>query len=461
MEFITANLGWLLISLILLVGFVILALLAKPIMRYIIGIIVNDATNKLLTDKYRQNLFELFPSLKRFSVLNTVELSLRAETGKALVRPLGSPKHFLGMGNLMFAPRQMTGLPLPESAQVDMSVTIGPNAEKPLTVSIPLIISSMAYGTALSEEARRALARAARQLQTSISSGEGPYLPEEREEADKYIMQIARWSWGARTSEQIAASNMLYVQMGQGADMGTVRIEAAEIEGRARILGGLAPGQPAISLPAPPGLQKPEDWPEFMRNLRQRANGIPIGLKTMATDRIEEDLSMAVDLGFDAVIIDGSQGGSHGAAPIKEDDFGIPGMHALCRAKRFLKDRPISIIATGGYFTPGQCLKALALGADVVGLATVPLLALVHNQLEKAIPWEPPTTLVFYDSPTKTSLDIDLAATSVVNTLTSMVLEMQEAMRALGKASLKDLGPDDLVALDSVTAAVTGVKRAF
>jgi glutamate synthase domain-containing protein 2 len=360
----------------------------------------------------------------------------------------------------MFSPRQMTKLSLPESAQIDMRVTIGPNAEKPLTIKIPLMIGAMAYGLALSEEAKLALARASKILQTTTCSGEGPFLPEEPGETGKFILQICRWSWGGRTDQQIASADMLEVQMGQGADMGAARIEAKEIEGRARILGGLAPGEPAVSLPAPPGVQNPEDWPKFMKNLRQRANGIPIALKIMATDRLEEELAVAVDLGFDAIVIDGAGGGAHATAPIMQDDFSIPSLHALIRAKRYLKNTQISLVVAGGYFTPGQCLKALALGADAIYLGTIPLLALVHNQTIKATPWEPPTTLVYYNSPTKTQLNINQAATSVANVLTSMVLEMEEAMRALGRTSLKELSPNDLVALDSFTAEVTGVRRA-
>ena len=98
-------------------------------------------------------------------------------------------------------------------------------------------------------------------------------------------------------------------------------------------------------------------------------------------------------------------------------------------------------------------------GADAIYLGTVPLFALGHGQISKVLPWEPPTTLIYYDSPTKTQLNIDQAATSVANTLTSMVVEMQDAMRALGKSSLKELSGDDLVALDSFTAQVTGVKQ--
>lgn len=453
---------WLWIPVLFITSFFGIALiLAKPIFRYIFKIISNSSIEKLLTDKYSQNLAEFLPSLKRYSVLNAIEMSLRAEEGKVINRPLGTPKHFLGFENLMFAPRQMTVLALPESTPVDMRVTLGPKADKPLTINIPLMISAMAYGLALSDEAKTALARAAKTLQTATCSGEGPILPEEAKETDKYIMQIARWSWGARTAEQLATAQMLEVQMGQGADMGTVVIEATELEGRAQELGGLAPGQPAVALPAPPGILKPEDWPKFMKDLRQRAKGIPIALKIMATGNLEEDLAVAVDLGFDVVVIDGAQGGSHASTPIKQDDFGIPSLNALVRAERYLKNTQISLVVAGGYFTPGQCLKALALGADAIYLATVPLFALAHNQIQKVAPWEPITTLVYYDSPSKTKLDIDQAATGVVNTLQSMTLEMEEGMRALGKASIKDLSPDDLVALDAFTAEVAGVKQTF
>lgn len=451
----TINLQWFVKLAVFLVAAI---LLAKPILRYCLKKATNSIAQILLTDDYTQNLSELLPSLKRFSVLNLIEMSLRAQHGKVLSRPLGSPRHFQGFDSLMFSPRQMTSFSLPENAKIDMGVTLGSSAEKPLTISIPLMIGGMAYGTALSEEAKLALARASKTLNTVNCSGEGPFLPEEPEESGKFALQICRWSWGARTNKQIASADMLEVQMGQGADMGTAHINAEKFAGRARVLGGLAPGEPAIGLGAPPGVSKPEDWPGFMKQLRQRANGIPIALKIMATNYLEEELAVAVDLGFDAIVIDGCEGGSHATPPIKQDDFGIPSLHALMRAKRYLKNSRMSIVVGGGYFTPGQCLKALALGADAIYLGTIPLFALGHNQISKVLPWEPPTTLIYYNSPSKTQLDIDQAATSVANVMTSMVQEMAEAMRGLGRSSLKELSPDDLVALDSITAEITGVK---
>ena len=440
--------------------FLFMFILAKPILNKLADIVIE----RMLSEKYSQNISEVITSFKRMSVQNVIEMNLRAKSGKIIARPMGSPKHFPGYDTLMFATSIMTNFSLMETAKVDMQVIIGPKAVKPLTINIPLMVSGMAYGLALSEEAKRAFARAAKTMHTATCSGEGPFLPEERQEAGKYILQISRWPWGGRTDEQIASADMLEVQMGQGAEMGSYRVVA--LQGKAQELAGLAPGQSVASLPAPPGVNSPKDWPHFMSILRQKANGIPIGLKLMATDRLEEDLAIAIDLDFDAIVLDGAQGGTYGSAPVKQDDFGIPSLNALVRADRFLRDKgvrqQISLISAGGYFAPGECLKALALGADAIYLGSVILMSSTNNQVGKVIPWEPPNTIVFYDSPVNTKkLNIEQAAQSVVNLLTSMVLEMEEALRGLGKTSLQELSPDDLVALDSYTAELTRVKRMY
>lgn len=68
-------------------------------------------------------------------------------------------------------------------------------------------------------------------------------------------MQICQWTWGGRTLEQIASADMLEIKMGQGADVGTSSIAAIEFEGRAQVLAGLKPDEPAKALLAP-GVEK-------------------------------------------------------------------------------------------------------------------------------------------------------------------------------------------------------------
>lgn len=408
---------------------------------------------------------ELWSAINRAGVENIIGINLRATQGTAVNRPIGSSKKFDGYDNLMFAKSQMAKFPNRGDTYIDMKVTLGPNVTKPLVTNIPLLISGMAYGVALSEAAKIALAKGAKNVGTATNSGEGPSLARERRAAGKYILQISRFPWGLRTHQEIASAHMLEVQISQGAQTGTFFISPEEIRGKARRLMGLRRNQGITSLPAPPGVESARDWPSLVDNLRKRAGGIPIGVKIMATHKLEEDLIIAINSGFDVIAIDGAQGGAFISNPTIQDDFGIPSLHALVRAVRYLKQcgvrDQVSLIVAGGYFNPGNCLKALALGADAIYLGTVPLYALVNQQHKKVLPWEPPTTLVSYSSKEKNKLDINLGAERVSNVLKSMVVEMEQVLRALGKSSIKDLNPDDLVALDTITAELTGVTRVY
>lgn len=449
-----------------MVGFVLLGLvvfwLGKRYFRTIVQRLFGLVLGRLLEDDYSENLMELWSATRRTSVTNILEMSLRAQSGKIIKRPLGSAKKFPHYDNLLFVPAQMARLPIEITESVAMAVTLGPKAKVPLTLEIPLIISGMAYGEALSEQSRIALARAAKQVGTALNSGEGPFLTEERQAAGKYIWQVGRSSFG-RNPQAIAQADMIEVQMGQGSRVGGQVIEPKTVQGKALKLMGVSPDQPIVMGAVIPGISNPWDWPSYVADLRKQAGGKPIGLKIMSGGRLETDLAVAIEAGFDVIAIGGAQGASAGSSPTLSDDFGLPSIVALIRAHRYLVEqgvrKDISLIASGGYATPGECLKAIALGADAVYLGTAPLFALVHGQIGKILPWEPLTQLVWYDSKYKDRLDVDKAAQSVANLLQSFVEEMQEGIRALGKKSLTELGLNDLVALDDWTAELTGVKK--
>jgi glutamate synthase domain-containing protein 2 len=442
---------------------ILIFFLGKRFFRTGVQRIFNLVIGRLLEDDYAENLMEFWSAVRRTSIQNIVEISLRAQTGKIIKRPLGSPKTFNHYDNLMFVPAQMARLPVEPLVPVDMKVTLGPKAEKPMMIEIPLMIGGMGYGVALSEEAKRALAKAAKEVGTAINSGEGPYLVEERNEAGKYIWQISRSPYG-RNPQAIAVADMVEVQMGQGSRIGGHIMEPKGIKGKAQKLMGVSPVESVVFGAVVPGITNPWDWPQYVENLRQEVGGKPIGLKIMAGGRLEADLAVAIEAGFDFIAIGGSQGGTSGSSPTISDDFGMPSINALTRAQRYLMEqgvrKEISLVVGGGYVTPGECLKALALGADAIYLGTVPLFAMAHKQLGIVLPWEPLTQLVWYDSKYKQRLDINLAAQSVVNVLKSFTLEMEEGIRAIGKTSLTELGPNDLIALDDWTADLTGVPRA-
>ena len=209
----------------------------------------------------------------------------------------------------------------------------------------------------------------------------------------------------------------------------------------------------------------PDDLKNMVDKLREITDGIPIGVKICGSGEIEKDIEIAISAAVDFISIDGGQAGTKGAAPILEDDFGLPTIYCLSRAVHFLKQKgmkdKISILVGGGFNTPGDCLKAIALGADAVYMGTAFLWAMSHDQVAKTIPWEPPTHLIFYSGKMKEKFDEEKAASYLENFIKSYVEEMKEAIRSLGKNSIQDINSDDLVALDELTSNITKVRLAY
>src|SRR5690554_4261123 len=106
-------------------------------------------------------------------------------------------------------------------------------------------------------------------------------------------------------------------------------------------------------------------------------------------------------------------------------------------------------------------LKAMALGADAVYLGTVAVMAMIHTQMAKTAPMEPPTQLALYSGKLKEELDVELAAKSLTNFLRSCVAEMVLGAVALGKEDLRAINREDLCALTPYAATVTGVAPAY
>lgn len=136
--------------------------------------------------------------------------------------------------------------PIDGDQDVDVNVTIGPNAKKPMKIKIPLMISGMAYGIALSEDVRLSLAEAAKNVGTAINSGEGGIMPEELDTAGKYILQFSKTDW-SKEEEKIKRADMIEVKFGQGALFGVGgRISPDNLTGRARDVMGLKEGEEAV-----------------------------------------------------------------------------------------------------------------------------------------------------------------------------------------------------------------------
>lgn len=442
-------------------AFVLGVLFAKPLIQWVVA----RFTKRLMNDNYAENIWEVVTALTRTSPRIVVENSLRAAFGTVIERPFGSPRKFLNFNGLMFSPAQLATFPVPEHTPVDMSITIGPKARRPLKLEIPLMASAMGYGIGVTEKVKIAIAKATAAVGTSTNSGEGPFLQSERDHAKYFILQYHPGHW-SKEPEFFRQADAIEIHIGQGATASAPSIIPPEfLQGKARELMGLEDDEILVIPPRYQDLEKPEDLVTMVEKLRELSFGAPIGVKICPTAKLEADLDVAIQAGVDFISIDGAQAGTKGGAPILEDDFGLPTIYALSRAVHHLRKRgvkeDITLLVGGGFATPGDCLKAIALGADGVYMGTALLWAMTHHQVTKTMPWEPPTQLTWYKGSMTEKFDEEEAAYYLENFFHSCVEEMKMAIRSMGKTSIREVNEDDLVALDEITGAVTQVRMAY
>lgn len=433
------------------------ALFARPLMNRFAG----KLAGRFLGDgKYDENLFEMATTATGRHPRVLMETFLRAERGKSISRPLYTTKRFLHFDDLMFVPAQLAKLPTGENERIDLTTVVGPNAAKPLKLSLPVMISGMAFGLSLSDRAKIALARGATRAGTATNSGEGGFFRPEREQAKHYILQYTRGGWPA--DEYLPLADAIEIQAGQGAQAGSPqRTPGWKLTDEERTALSLDKGQDALIHSRFPGVEKPEDFRGLVDRIRSLSGGIPVGIKIAAGHNLEADLEVALEAGVDFVTVDGAQASSHAGQPITEDDFGIPSLYAVVRAARVLEGTGVTLNVSGGFMTPGEILKALALGADVVSVGAAPIMALVHAQWQKIAPFEPPTQLVWHDGKHRDRFDVEEGARDVANWFNAVADELVTGVRCVGKTSVHEVNREDLCALTTEVAAVTGLPLAY
>ena len=424
-----------------------------------------DRAVRILTqDAYEENWVQGLSAFSRVGMQNLFEVDLRAGDRHMLRRPLGSPKRYPGLDRLMFSFAQLDPLPTPADWSVNTRVVIGPYADYPLEIDLPVMVGGMGYGVSLSKEAKIAIARGATLAGTATNTGEGPFLPEERAAAEKLVVQYHRGNW--MPLEALEQADMVEIHVGQGAS-GSVgsKLPPEKVTRRLTREMGLAPGEPAFVASTFEELAQGKGLAPIVDRARYLSGGRPVVVKLAASHRLEKDLAVCLKAGVDGVVIDGAQAGTGQAPPIVQDDFGIPTLYALLRARKFLDrhdpERRVSLIVSGGLVTPGDFLKCLALGADAVYAGTAILLALMAGQQHKATPGEPPTQVITYQGKRRGLFSIEKGAENVGNFLLACRDEIEHAVRQLGKDDVRAVDRSDLCALDDEIARITGLPVAY
>jgi glutamate synthase domain-containing protein 2 len=367
-----------------------------------------------------------------------------AADGKSIVVAMNTSLLSYGWDDVVIMGNQLNPLPLEEDQAVDLTTVIGKHAAEPLVLTAPFFISHMSFG-ALSYEAKLALARGAALAECATCSGEGGILPDEQAAAYQYIFEYVPNRYSV-TRENLQKADAVEIKIGQGTKpgMGGLLPGAKVTEENARIRGKEA-GRDIVSPAKFPHVHSREDLRELVFELRSLSGGRPIGIK-IAAGRIERDLEYCLYAEADFVTLD-LRGGATGASPkLVRDSTGVPGVHALNRARAYLDEAgsEVSLIVTGGLRVSSDIVKALAMGADAVALATAPLMAIGCQQYRICHSGSCPMGIATQDPELRKRLDVSLSAQRLANFLNVTKEELRTFARITGHADIHELNLDDI-----------------
>lgn len=382
-----------------------------------------------------------------------------AITGESIVSAMYTDMPMPNWDEILILGNQLNPQPLESDVDVNTQTVIGKSAKKPLVIESPVYITHMSFG-ALSRETKIALAKGSAAVKTAQCSGEGGILPEEMENAYKYIFEYVPNRYSA-TGDNLKNADAIEIKIGQSTKPGLggqlqgekVTEEIAQI--RKKPLGK------DIHSPATiPEVNSKEDLKNLVDELRMKSHGRPIGLK-FAAGRIEDDLSHVLYAEPDFITIDG-RGGSTGASPkLIRDSTSVPTIYALSRARKYLDghDSEIDLTITGGLRVSSDFAKALAMGADAIAIGTAAMIAAACQQYKICDTGDCPVGVATQDDELRKRLKIETASKRVENYLRVSTEELKTFARITGHDNVHDLNTGDLCTLNSEISDYTDIKH--
>ncbi|MFZ2178153.1 MAG: FMN-binding glutamate synthase family protein [Rhodococcus sp. (in: high G+C Gram-positive bacteria)] len=409
------------------------------------------------------------------------EIQRAAETGIYDIRGWGAKRKLPHFDDLLFLGASMSRYPLEGYREkCDTDVVLGDrNAKFPLHLDIPITIAGMSFG-ALSGQAKEALGRGASEVGTSTTTGDGGMTPEERGQSKNLVYQYLPSRYGMNPDD-LRKADAIEIVLGQGAKPGGGgMLLGQKITERVAGMRTLPMGVDQRSACRHPDWTGPDDLAIKIIELREITNWEkPIYIKVGAT-RTYYDVKLAVKAGADVIVVDGMQGGTAATQDVFIEHVGIPTLAAIPQAVQALQElgvhRKVQLIVSGGIRSGADVAKAMALGADAVAIGTAALIALGDNSSRYAKQYaelgsapgfyddfqagRDPAGITTQDPELSKNLDPVEGGRRLANYLRVLTMEAQTLARACGKSHLRNLEPEDLVALTVEASAMARVPLA-
>jgi methylamine---glutamate N-methyltransferase subunit C len=414
-----------------------------------------------------------------------------AATGLYDIRGLGAKRKVPHFDDLLFLAASISRYPLEGYREKCSTKTVlGTRfAKNPVVLDMPITVAGMSFGS-LSARVKEALGRAATELGTSTTTGDGGMTEEERRSSRTLVYQCLPSRYGFNP-DHLRTANAIEVVIGQGAKPGGGgMLLGQKVNARVAGMRTLPAGIDQRSACRHPDWTGPDDLTIKINELREVTDWrVPIYVKIGAT-RVFHDVKLCVHAGADVVVVDGMQGGTAATQQVFIEHVGIPTLAAVRQAVDALEDMnmkgKVQLIVSGGIRTGADVAKALALGADAVSVGQGVLMALGCNSgswvkkdgshvdanadyrklgtkagfCHHCHTGKCPVGVTTQDPELELRLDPMIGAKRLKNYFKTMNMELSTVARACGKTDVHHLEREDLVALTVEAAAMAGVPLA-
>ena len=282
-------------------------------------------------------------------------------------------------------------------------------------------------------------------------------------------MQVASGRFGVHPA-YLNAGAAIEIKIGQGAKPGIGgHLPGSKIGPEVSRTRMIPVGTDAIS-PAPHhDIYSIEDLRQLVIGLKEATDyKKPVIVKIAAVHNVAAIASGIARSGADIIAIDGFRGGT-GAAPTRiRDNVGIPIELALAAVDTRLREEGIrsavGLVVGGSVRSSADVVKAIALGADAVYIATPALLAMGCHLCRSCHSGRCNWGIATQDPELVKRLNPDVAAARLVNLVSAWSHEIKEMMGGMGINSIEALRGNRLmlrgVGLTQKELDILGIKHA-
>lgn len=434
--------------------------------------------------KIRKNTLE-FKENANWTGTAIDEIYRQAQTGGMLLSSMGNPKPFpIYWDKILLNASQVTNPSIdPLREPMETKVMIGRKPDKieydkngnmitkippQIELNMPIMFSAMSYGS-ISKNAHEALARAAEKLGILYNTGEGGLHKDFYKYGKNTTVQVASGRFGVHL-DYLNAGAAIEIKIGQGAKPGIGgHLPGIKVGPDVSATRMIPEGSDAIS-PAPHhDIYSIEDLRQLILSLKESTNYTkPVFVKIAAVHNVSAIASGIARAGADAIVIDGFRGGT-GAAPTRvRDNVGIPIELALASVDQRLRDEGIrnhiSVICAGSIRNSADIVKAIALGADAVYIASAALIAMGCHMCQSCSTGKCNWGIATQNPELVKRLNPDIAYERLINLLTAWNNEIKEMLGGMGINAIDSLRGNRLmlrgVGLNLKELEILGIKHA-